>query len=38
VPLNVTTDGLEIRVTFPGGPLSGEIIGLMPLPVKPPKK
>jgi hypothetical protein len=38
VPVAVAADGLEIRVTFPSGPLAGDLIGTRPLPAKPPKK
>jgi hypothetical protein len=34
----VKADGLEIRVTFPSGPLAGDLIETRPLPVKPPDR
>jgi len=37
VPLKVTADGLEVQVTFPSGPLAGELTGTKPLPVTPRK-
>jgi hypothetical protein len=37
VPVTVTVDGLEVQVTFPSGPLAGEITGTKSLPVKPKK-
>jgi len=37
VPVTVKADGLEIRVTFPSGPLAGELLDVKPLPVRPKK-
>jgi hypothetical protein len=33
----VNVDELEVQVTFPSGPLAGDIVGLKQLPVKPKK-
>jgi hypothetical protein len=38
VPVAVKVEGLEVQVSFPSGPLAGEITGWKPVPVKPPKK
>jgi hypothetical protein len=37
VPLTVKVDELEVQVTFPSGPLAGEILGTKTLPLKPRK-
>jgi hypothetical protein len=37
VPLLVKVDELEVQVTFPSGPLAGDVVGLKRLPVKPKK-
>jgi hypothetical protein len=34
VPSAVKVDQLEVQVTFPSGPLAGDVIGLKPVPVK----
>jgi hypothetical protein len=37
VPLTVKGDELEVQVTFPSGPLAGDVTGLKQLSVKPKK-
>jgi len=37
VPPAAKVVGLEVRVTFPGGPLAGELTGIKPLPAAPGK-
>jgi hypothetical protein len=36
--VTAAVEGLEVKVTFPSGPLAGDVTGTKPLPVRRPGK